>query len=176
MYRHVDAALIRAPAYPSGSGEQPWPDLAADTPADLQRTRLWVGQAWAHPDVADAIEAASPSLAGQIEAIIAGDEMTPRHQLRAALSLARYLLRLRHRATPFGLLAGIAVARIGGGLAVRWGENHRPVARADAAWLADVITGLEASPELLPNGICRVIPSGTSGPGPGDLAPVAAGG
>jgi lantibiotic biosynthesis protein len=56
---------------------------------------------------------------------------------------------LRYRPTPFGLFAGIAPARIGPGLAVRWAEEHRPVARADAVWLAELIGRLEACPELL---------------------------
>ena len=66
-----------------------------------------------------------------------------------AVALARYLLRMRHRATPFGLFAGVAAGQAGPGLAVRRGSGHRPVTRADSEWLADVITRLEACPELL---------------------------
>ncbi|GII91354.1 lantibiotic dehydratase [Sinosporangium siamense] len=106
-------------------------------------------QAWAAPGVAEAIEVATPSLADRISAICAGDPVEPRQVHSAAVSLARYLLRMRHRSTPFGLFAGIAPAHFGSRFALRWGHDHRPVARADAAWLAEVISQLEACPDLL---------------------------
>jgi hypothetical protein len=53
------------------------------------------------------------------------------------------------RATPFGLFAGVAAARFGPEPVVRWGTDHRAVARADASWITDVITRLESCPELL---------------------------
>ena len=69
---------------------------------------------------------------------------------RAVLSVLRYLLRGTSRATPFGLLAGVAPARIGPRAAIRAGTRHRAVARADATWLTSVIEALEADDELLP--------------------------
>ena len=68
---------------------------------------------------------------------------------RLVVSVVRYLLRTTSRATPFGLFAGVAPAGFGPGLAVRWGEDHRAVARVDAVWLAGVVAHLEACPELL---------------------------
>ncbi|MGH3800341.1 MAG: lantibiotic dehydratase, partial [Pseudonocardiaceae bacterium] len=63
-------------------------------------------------------------------------------------SVIRYLLRMTSRATPFGLFAGVAPLRIGSTASVRWGERHRAVARPDAAWLAEMITQLEARPDV----------------------------
>ncbi|MGH4017569.1 MAG: lantibiotic dehydratase, partial [Pseudonocardiaceae bacterium] len=68
---------------------------------------------------------------------------------RVVESMVRYLLRLTSRATPFGLFAGVAPLRIGSRAGVRWGENHRAVARPEAGWLAEVIARLEAQPEVL---------------------------
>lgn len=149
MYQHCDVGLVRAPAYPTGFSEPPWPDLAGSSLEDARGRLRWMRQVWERPEVADAIEAASPSLARQVREAIRGRAVAARHERRTARSLACYLLRLRHRATPFGLFAGIAVVRIGPSLAVAWGDDHQEVARADAAWLADVSAGLEASPELL---------------------------
>ncbi|HEY9473993.1 MAG TPA: lantibiotic dehydratase [Mycobacteriales bacterium] len=67
----------------------------------------------------------------------------PRRIHRAVVSVARYLLRMTGRSTPFGLFAGVAAARFGPGLEIRWDDQHRAVARADAAWLEPLITGLE---------------------------------
>ncbi|MGH3809634.1 MAG: lantibiotic dehydratase, partial [Pseudonocardiaceae bacterium] len=149
MYRSIGAALVRGVSCPDDLVVAPWPDVSGDIQVDAQRWRRWMMQVWAHQTVAEAVEVASPGLARCIRALSAGQAGQARRDQRAAHSLARYLLRLRHRATPFGMFAGIAVARIGPSVTVRWGQEHRPMARADAAWLADVISQLESCPELL---------------------------
>jgi thiopeptide-type bacteriocin biosynthesis protein len=68
---------------------------------------------------------------------------------RTVVSMARYLSRMTGRSTPFGLFAGVAAARFGSRPVTRWGARHRPVVRADAAWLASTVTGLERCPQLL---------------------------
>ncbi|MFD9112068.1 lantibiotic dehydratase [Streptomyces bottropensis] len=73
---------------------------------------------------------------------------TPRSVRRTAASLARYLLRMQHRATPFGLFAGPAPGSIGTAR-VTWGKEHRAFARADAEWLNAAITALEGNREVL---------------------------
>ncbi len=60
------------------------------------------------------------------------------------LSLARYLVRMRGRATPFGLFAGVAAVRFGSDASVVWGDRAHVRARADAMWLAGVIARLES--------------------------------
>ncbi len=149
VYQLIDAALIRAAVLPVARPVPPWPDLAGTTDADAQRWRTWIREAWADDAVVEAIEVASPGLARRVDAVCAGTVDKPRQILRAALSLMRYLLRMQHRATPFGLFAGIAPLRFGPASRVHWHENHRTVVRADAVWLTDVITNLEACPELL---------------------------
>lgn len=65
------------------------------------------------------------------------------------MATVRYLLRATGRHTPFGLFAGVAPVSVGPAAQVRWGDGHRPAARVDTQWLADVIEGLEACPDLL---------------------------
>ena len=69
---------------------------------------------------------------------------------RAVLSVLRYLLRARSRATPFGLFAGVEAARIGAAPALRAGTGHRAVTRPDAAWTAALVDRLEQHPRLRP--------------------------
>ncbi|MFI1863716.1 lantibiotic dehydratase [Streptomyces jumonjinensis] len=149
MYRSTDAALIRAATYRNKFEPQPWPAAQDNTPADGDQWRDWLNTAWSEGPVAEAIEVASPVLARRLRAIRAGEIEKPRQIRKAGMSLARYLLRMRHRATPFGLFAGVALARFGAETSLRWGDQHEAVARADAVWLSDVITFLESCPELL---------------------------
>lgn len=149
MYRHVDAALIRAAAYPSALVLPERPAVSGDEVADTALWRSWTGQVWQLPTVVDAVELASPVLARRVRQICDEQTVAPKQVRRTALSLHRYLLRVQHRSTPFGLFAGIAPARIGPGMAWRWGEAHQPVLRIDAVWLAEVTSRLEKCPELL---------------------------
>ncbi len=149
MYRYVDAALLRAAAYPSGLAIPPRPEPTGDAEADTGRWREWITQVWANDAVAEAVELASPALAHRLEEIRAGQVHRSKQVRRAAAALARYVLRFRHRSTPFGLFAGIAPARIADTLALDWADVHRSTARVDSVWLADVIDRLETIPELL---------------------------
>ncbi|MFI8490172.1 lantibiotic dehydratase [Streptomyces rubrogriseus] len=103
----------------------------------------------ADDDLVEALEHASPVLAARVRSVCAAPEPPPRKARRAALSVARYLLRARHRATPFGLFAGVTTAGFDPRPRVSWGEEHVVVGRAGAEWLAAVVEQLESCPDFL---------------------------
>ncbi|MFI9630421.1 lantibiotic dehydratase [Streptomyces sp. NPDC052042] len=109
----------------------------------------WLREVWADQDIAEAVEHSSPALAVQVRAVCTAENPPLRDVRRAALSVGRYLLRAQHRATPFGLFAGVATAAFGPGVRADWGEEHVAVGRAGAEWLAAVVERLESCPELL---------------------------
>ncbi|MEU6406315.1 lantibiotic dehydratase [Streptomyces sp. NPDC046985] len=109
----------------------------------------WLREVWTDQDIAEAVEHSSPALATQVRAVCAAENPLRRDVRRATLSLARYLLRAQHRATPFGLFAGVTTAEFGPQARAEWGEEHVAVGRAGAEWLAAVIERLESCPELL---------------------------
>lgn len=149
MYEFLDAAIVRAPSWHPGSNDLPLPDLtgADATPCSW---RTWLKAAWQVPAFATAVEAASPDLSRQVTRILDRPDASERDVRRSVLSTLRYLLRAQTRATPFGLLAGVAAVRIGTATTVSAGDRHRAVARPDAAWLADVASRLEEDTALLP--------------------------
>ncbi|HVQ99755.1 MAG TPA: lantibiotic dehydratase [Mycobacterium sp.] len=83
-------------------------------------------------------------LADRIEAVCAGLRPGAGQVRRLVIALARYLVRMRGRATPFGAFAGVTALRFGQEVSVRWTDRHQTRTRADAVWLADVITRLES--------------------------------
>jgi lantibiotic biosynthesis protein len=149
MYQYLDAVLVRAPAWDARSLGLPWPDLTG-ADATTAAWRGWLDQAWQVPEVASAVEAASPDLARQVARIRAAGDVPDAAVRRAVLSVLRYLLRGTSRATPFGLLAGIAPARIGSRAIMRSGSQHQAVAKADATWLTSAVEALETDHGLLP--------------------------
>ncbi|MGH3824338.1 MAG: lantibiotic dehydratase, partial [Pseudonocardiaceae bacterium] len=148
QFRCVDAAVIRVAVFGSELDLPPWPDLTGGTPEHVQEWRSWLARVWERDALVEAIEVASPVLARRVGDVCGGQVQQPRRVRRVVESVVRYLLRLTSRATPFGLFAGVAPLRIGSQASVRWGERPRTVARADAAWLAELITHLEARPEV----------------------------
>ncbi|MFF8989467.1 lantibiotic dehydratase [Streptomyces sp. NPDC014983] len=109
----------------------------------------WLRAVWENKDVAEALQPSSPVLAAQVRALCTAEHPALRDVQRAALSVARYLLRAQHRATPFGLFAGVATAEFGPRAQADWGEEHVAVCRAGAEWLAALVARLESCPDLL---------------------------
>lgn len=171
-FRAGATALVRAVARPA-IAKLPFPDFddrslsdvgQEDTTAD----RLaWVRAVWSDSALADAVRHASPDLGSQVEALCASAAPSGRDVRRTGLSLARYLLRAGHRATPFGLFAGVTTAVFGDRTDAFWGEDHVVVARASAEWLSRLVERLEKSGELLP--LLSVVVNSTSFVRDGDL-------
>ena len=149
MYEFLDAAIVRAPSWHPGGNYLPLPDLTGPD-ATSGNWRTWLKTAWQVPAFAAAVEAASPDLTRQVTRVLNRPDVAESDVRRSVLSTLRYLLRAQTRATPFGLLAGVAAVRIGTATSVSAGDRHRAVARPDAAWLADVASHLEEDTALLP--------------------------
>ncbi|GAA2148834.1 lantibiotic dehydratase [Actinomadura napierensis] len=147
LYRAVGAGLVRAAVQAPSPLPGWWPGL--DDDAQVKQWRAWLAQVWANRPVAEAVTAASPVLGAAIGAVCAGGRAPrPKQVRRMVLSLARYLVRMQGRATPFGLFAGVAPLRLGAPASI-WDAAGGVVARADAVWLAEVTARLEADPAVL---------------------------
>lgn len=99
--------------------------------------------------VSEAIMLASPSLSAEIAKVVADEQTRWETLRRVALSASRYVVRMRSRATPFGLMAGVALARVAEQAKLRIGEGHTKFVRPDGEWLADVIRRWELQPQAI---------------------------
>ena len=147
-FRAGSTALVRAVARPS-LPFPPCPDLDDRSLSGSSARVAWLREVWANKDVVEALQHASPVLAAQVGALCTAADPALRDVQRAAQSVARYLLRAQHRATPFGLFAGVATAEFGPQARADWGEEHVAVGRAEAEWLAALVARLESCPDLL---------------------------
>ncbi|MGI5293028.1 lantibiotic dehydratase [Nonomuraea polychroma] len=149
MYENADGALLRAATWPPHQLLPPWPDLTGPS-ADQPSWRRWLGHIWQIPTFSTAVQQASPELAQRIGAMLDGHSLTDPDARRLMLSTIRYLLRAQTRATPFGMFAGIAPARITPARqpSARIGDAHQVVLHARTAWLSAVIDDLESTPAL----------------------------
>ncbi|WP_089227176.1 lantibiotic dehydratase [Actinacidiphila glaucinigra] len=109
----------------------------------------WLRTVCSDPDIAEALQHASPVLAARVDALLAASAPVFKEVRRVVLSVSRYLLRAEHRATPFGLFAGVTTADLGSDPHVTWGAEPAVTARAGAGWISNVIERLEACSELL---------------------------
>ncbi len=148
LFRVVDAALVRAAAVPLDEAVIPaWPDL--DDHTQVEAWHAWLAEVWACAPVAEAVTVASPVLTARLHDLRAGQQFRPAQLRRMVKALARYLVRMRGRATPFGLFAGVVPLRFGAETSVSFdGEKHMVRARADTRWLAAVLARLESCTEV----------------------------
>lgn len=126
-YQCAEPVLIRV-AHLALLELPPWPDLG-----DPRQGTAWVRKVWSLPGVRDAVEHASPDLARQLDQL--GSVVAPARQVRrSVLALAGYMLRMKGRPTPFGLLAGVTEGRFldatetgaGAGTTACWGRHTGP--------------------------------------------------
>lgn len=147
VYRWTGAALLRASSAPR------WLDLPVDLDPDdpgfVDRAVLWLSELARRPEIHAAVAVASPALLEAIHALTSSEHPEPRQARRVLIATASYLLRWDRRPTPFGLFAGVAVARFGRSSRVTWRQNYKAVIRADSSWLGDVLAALHKDPELL---------------------------
>ncbi|MFC9328876.1 lantibiotic dehydratase [Kitasatospora sp. NPDC057015] len=141
-YRAARVALVRAVARPD-LPVPTWPDLATEAHHLTHRQVEWLRTLWSDELLVEALAQASPDLARRVEHLVAAERPAPRDVRRAALSIARYLLRAQGRPTPFGHFAGVQGAVFGSAGQVRWGGDHRVVTRASADFLSRMIERLE---------------------------------
>ncbi|RFS81446.1 lantibiotic dehydratase [Actinomadura spongiicola] len=146
-YRWTGAALLRASTAP-GRLDLP-ADLDPDDPRFAARAVAWLSQVAQRPEIHAAVVTASPALIEAVNALTSSEHPDPRQVRRAVIAMASYLLRWHRRPTPFGLFAGVAVARFGRSPVVAWGPDHQAVVRADASWIGDVLAALHKNPELV---------------------------
>ncbi|MGW8398013.1 lantibiotic dehydratase [Streptomyces lydicus] len=101
----------------------------------------------------EAVEVSSPSLAYRWRETISGNVPSEISQLRRVVrALNAYKLRMSTRSTPFGLMAGVAIAEISEDpqeLKMRFGSRHRCAARPDQGWLTALVSEWERRPEIL---------------------------
>ncbi|WP_223256708.1 lantibiotic dehydratase [Micromonospora endophytica] len=126
-----------------------WPDLTGSG-AGAASWRPWLRQVLAVPEFAASLEQASPVLIERVRAVCGGRTMGERERRRVVVSVLRYLLRACGRATPYGLFAGVATARLAPTTAVRVGDGHLAVARVRAQWLAGLVDRIESDPMVRP--------------------------
>jgi len=101
-------------------------------------------QAVQDPLLCEAIMLASPGLSAVLDLVReAGvDRLTPKQLRHSATSVLRYAIRIRSRATPFGLFAGVAQGTFGAD-ELRAGCFHRHRTRPDMVWLGNIVRTAE---------------------------------
>ncbi|WP_163507265.1 lantibiotic dehydratase [Fodinicola acaciae] len=141
LFAAGEVFVLRAPAV--------MPKPVAD-PAD--RVGDFLREAAADRIFLEALAISSPSTA----AAIAADD--PHRRRRVALTTSRYQLRMRSRATPFGLLSGVAAGRPGPTCSVVFGSAHEKAARPSGEWVAAYAAGCAGRPQDFPAATVRLHP------------------
>lgn len=137
--RTADFFVLRTPALPVDALED---GALSGTGMDARLRELA-----RRPDIREALALASPDLALRLDPWLSG-ALAPAAAAQVARALLRYLGRMSHRATPFGLFAGVSLGAWGdsAGLAVGPWRSSRKVLRLDWGVLECLANELAKNP------------------------------
>jgi thiopeptide-type bacteriocin biosynthesis protein len=140
--------MVRTPLLPIENDLPVFVGGSVNDADDLELTS-YLRAAAAHPVLREAIAISAPSLADLLDRAV-HDVPVRRPQLRkAALSVARYIIRAGNRSTPFGILAGVAPLSFDSQASISSGPGHTKHVRLDALWLVEILQALEQRNEVL---------------------------
>jgi lantibiotic biosynthesis protein len=150
LFQVAPIALLRAPILPYTAAAEALE--VSDEPDCSAKLADYIRALWEDARFREAVAAASPDFAAAVERVLQRARPLPKVSKvrRVAVSLTKYHLRMSSRPTPFGLMAGVTVARFGEGLA-RLGDGHKSWTRPDMAWLMALVANLEADVDILPH-------------------------
>ncbi|MFD3511950.1 lantibiotic dehydratase [Streptomyces sp. NPDC058657] len=148
LYQAADTALVRAARYVR-LPLPPLPDVSGDAPHDVRLWHQWLRTVAKCGEFTEIITHANPGFARHLATLCAAPDPQARQVRRTLVSVLRYVRRIEGRATPNGLVAGVAPVTFGSCTLVYWGPWHRARACADGAWIADLVQRLEEDPALL---------------------------
>jgi thiopeptide-type bacteriocin biosynthesis protein len=136
LYDPLDWVMVRAPLLPV----ERYLELPAGAPASDGASR-----APRDPFERAALAVGSRDLLGELERAAPSAKQASRQRGK----LLRYRIRMSTRPTPYGLFAGVAIARSGPTTDLRIGDGApRTRTRPDMAWLLRLVSELEARPEV----------------------------
>ncbi len=161
----TDFALLRTPAQSVRHVEATFTGPSPGCADEVGRSVEYLRALAADPLLREAVEVSSPPLAARWEQILRGEKRSPADIRRAVRALSAYRLRMATRCTPFGLMAGVAVARFAEraeDTRIRLGAAHRKTARLERGWVTALVNSWVSRPEVLrhlrltANNLCRV--------------------
>jgi thiopeptide-type bacteriocin biosynthesis protein len=137
LYQPLGWGLVRGPLLPVE-------DYLALGKTAAERSEPLASAVSQDPRLRRAIAVGSLDLLAALERPSADGRAAARREAK----LLRYLIRMSTRPTPYGLFAGVALARWGPVTDLGFGTDPRVRARPDMAWLLSLVMALEARPEV----------------------------
>ncbi|SFT00731.1 lantibiotic dehydratase [Marininema halotolerans] len=138
VYRPLDFFMFRSPLLPFDIFEQL-------QQSDSNRVLKKLVQ---DPRIQEAIAIASPSL---YKALGNLDSEDAKKKRQAETSIMRYLSRMATRSTPFGILAGLSIGKLGDSTEAKLhsSDQHIKRTRPDMEWLLALVAKLENRPAII---------------------------
>ncbi|GIF73579.1 lantibiotic dehydratase [Asanoa siamensis] len=141
--------LARLSMFAKDALPRPMDSFEQPTPQSRREITRFLADVTSDPLLSEAIALASPSLSAELDQ--ARNGLVEWAALkRIALGVSRYVARIRSRATPFGLMAGVALAHVADRTHLRYGNDHRKVVRPDGEWVASTIRAWEKNAADIP--------------------------
>ncbi|MEU9116841.1 lantibiotic dehydratase [Streptomyces sp. NPDC048483] len=164
-YSCTGFALLRIPTLPERYSEATRADIVEGSTDEARESIEYIRRLAANNLLKEAVEISSPPLARRWDEILRGKKNGIATIRRAVRALSSYQLRMATRCTPFGLMAGVAVARFADApeaVRARLGAAQHKSVRLERSWVSALTAPWACRPEVLchlrltANNLCRV--------------------
>lgn len=147
LYRPADFGMLRTPLLPMRNS-LPSLGVNVDDATEAQLASFLRAGA-TDPVLREAIALSTPSLALFLDQVVRNAPVRTAQLRKAALSVARYVIRAGSRSTPFGVLAGVAPVHFDSCVSVVPGTGHTKHVGIDGDWLVELLRVLECRREIM---------------------------
>ncbi|PNE38136.1 hypothetical protein AOB60_28890 [Streptomyces noursei] len=165
LYSCTDFALLRIPTLPEQCSEATFADITEGSADEARKSLEYLCALAGDGLLREAVEISSPPLARRWDEILCGEKRGIADIRRAVRAVSSYQLRMATRCTPFGIMAGVVVARFVGAsedACARLGASHHKSVRLERGWVTALTASWAGRPKVLSclrltaNNLCRV--------------------
>lgn len=149
VFTAASFGLLRLPSFPPERAARTLTDLDPEDRDQVGRMADYLRSVISDDALMEALTVSNPALAREL-AKVGEERPVPFSRLRRMVyTVTKYLIRMSHRPTPFGLLAGVASVTVDENPRFEFRGLREKLVQADSEWLLGPVMRWERHPEVL---------------------------
>ncbi|MBG0821737.1 lantibiotic dehydratase [Planomonospora sp. ID91781] len=151
VFTAASFGLLRLPVFPPERAARTLTGLDPEDRGQADRMAGYLRSVLGDDSVLEALTVSNPGLARELAKVGEARPIPFSRLRRMVYTVTKYLIRMSHRPTPFGLLAGVAPVTVGEDHRFEFRGPREKLVQADSEWLLGAVMRWERHPEVLPH-------------------------